>query len=80
MRYRRRYTLYTRKNTKGKSVWYFRIYLPNGIRKAKSTGYCSKEKAIMYVEQLLEDEIQIRKVFESDLVLSIGNTSTLQIL
>lgn len=29
MKYRRKYTLYSVLNAKGKKVWYFRIYLPD---------------------------------------------------
>ena len=68
MKYRRKYTLFTLKNRKGKPVWYFRIYLPDGTRRSKTTGCNSREKAMRYVEELLEDETMLRKVFESDLV------------
>ena len=77
MRYRRRYTLYTRKNSKGRPVWYFRIYLPNGTRRAKSTGCNSKEKAMKYVDELLYDETRLRKVFESDLIVAIDSSHSL---
>ena len=77
MKYRRKYTLYSILNRKGKKVWYFRIYLPDGTRRAKSTGCTSKEKAMMYVEQLLDDEIMIRKVFQSDLIIAVDSTSSL---
>ena len=77
MKYRRKYTLYSILNRKGKKVWYFRIYLPDGTRRAKSTGCTSKEKAMMYVEQLLDDEALIRKVFQSDLVITIDSTNSL---
>ena len=68
MRYRRKYTLYSVKYPNGTKIWYFRIYLPDGTRRSKSTGCKSKEKARMYVDQLLDDEALIRKVFESDLI------------
>ena len=77
MKYRRKYTLYSILNRKGKKVWYFRIYLPDGTRRAKSTGCTSKEKAMMYVEQLLDDEIMIRKVFQSNLIIAVDSTSSL---
>ena len=77
MRYRRRYTLYTRKNSKGRPVWYFRIYLPNGTRRAKSTGCNSKEKAMRYVDELLYDETRLRKVFETDLIVAIDSSHSL---
>ncbi len=66
MRFRRRYTLFPRKTKHGK-IWYFRLYLPNGTRRAKSTGCSSKEKSIQYVESLLESSSQLRLVFESDI-------------
>ena len=61
MKYRRKYTLFTLKNRKGKPVWYFRIY----------------QKAMRYVEELLEDETMLRKVFESDLVVAIDSSHSL---
>ena len=61
MKYRRKYTLYSVLNAKGKKVWYFRIYLPDGTRRAKTTGCNSREKAMRYVEELLEDETMLRK-------------------
>lgn len=73
MKYRRKYTLFTLKNRKGKPVWYFRIYLPDGTRRSKTTGCNSREKAMRYVEELLEDETMLRKVFESDLVVAIDS-------
>lgn len=35
MRFRRQYTLYSDKAVKGKPIWYFRVYLPDGKRRAK---------------------------------------------
>ena len=78
MKYRRRYTLYSVTNSKGKKVWYFRFYLPNGARRAKTTGCRSKEKAIQYVEELLVDETKIREVFASDLIISVNSADRLQ--
>ena len=75
MKYRRKYTLF-RVKTKGKPMWYFRIYLPDGTRRSKSTGCRSKEKAMMYVDSVLADDAKIRKVFESDLIVSFDNTNT----
>lgn len=69
MKYRRKYTLF-RVKAKGKPMWYFRIYLPDGTRRSKSTGCRSKEKAMMYVDSVLTDDTKIRKVFESDLIIS----------
>ena len=66
MRFRRQYTLFPRKTKHGK-IWYFRVYLPNGTRRAKSTGCSSKEKAIHYVESLLDSASKLRLVFESDI-------------
>ena len=77
MRYRRKYTLYSVKYPNGTKIWYFRIYLPDGTRRSKSTGCKSKEKARMYVDQLLDDEALIRKVFESDLIIAVDSTNTL---
>ena len=77
MKYRRKYTLFTLKNRKGKPVWYFRIYLPDGTRRSKTTGCNSREKAMRYVEELLEDETMLRKVFESDLVVAIDSSHSL---
>ena len=77
MRYRRKYTMYPVKYPNGTKIWYFRIYLPNGQRRAKSTGCSSKERARMYVDNLLDDESAIRKVFESDLVISIEGSNTI---
>ena len=76
MKYRRKYTLYSVLNVKGKEVWYFRIYMPDGTRRAKSTGCTSKEKAMRYVDELLEDELLIRKVFKSDLVIAVDSTNS----
>ena len=78
MRFRRQYTLYSDKTVKGKPIWYFRVYLPDGKRRAKSTGCTSKEKARGYVEELLNNENLLRKVFESDLVISIDSSNLLQ--
>ena len=69
MRFKRQYTLYPRTRN-GKRLWYFRIYLPDGTRRAKSTGCSSKEKAIRYVEMLLDNETKLRIVFESDITKS----------
>ena len=69
MKYRRKYTLFTLKNRKGKPVWYFRIYLPDGTRRSKTTGCNSREK--------VEDETMLRKVFESDLVVAIDSSHSL---
>lgn len=77
MRFRRQYTLYADKSVKGKPIWYFRIYLPDGTRRAKSTGCTSKEKARLYVETLLNNEPLIRKVFATDLVIKIDSSNTL---
>ena len=77
MKYRRKYTLYPRKDAKGMNVWYFRVYLPDGTRRAKSTGCRSKEKARIYVESVLEDETVLRKVFQTDLIISIDNAHSL---
>ncbi len=78
MRFRRQYTLYSDKTVKGKPIWYFRVYLPDGKRRAKSTGCTSKEKARVYVEELLNNENLLRKVFESDLVIRIDSSHLLQ--
>ena len=78
MRFRRQYTLYSDKAVKGKPIWYFRVYLPDGKRRAKSTGCTSKEKARVYVEELLNNENLLRKVFESDLVIRIDSSHLLQ--
>ena len=78
MRFRRQYTLYSDKTVKGKPIWYFRVYLPDGKRRAKSTGCTSKEKARIYVEELLNNENLLRKVFESDLVIRIDSSHLLQ--
>ena len=77
MRFRRQYTLYSDKAVKGKPIWYFRVYLPDGKRRAKSTGCTSKEKARIYVEELLNNENLLRKVFESDLVIRIDSSNSL---
>ena len=77
MKYRRKYTLYSVLNAKGKKVWYFRIYLPDGTRRAKTTGCNSREKAMKYVDELLEDETMLRKVFESDLIVAIDSSHSL---
>ena len=77
MRFRRQYTLYSDKTTKGKPIWYFRIYLPDGTRRAKSTGCTSKEKARAYVENLLHNESRRRNVFESDLVIKVDESTSL---
>lgn len=77
MKYRRKYTLYSVLNAKGRKVWYFRIYLPDGTRRAKSTGCNSKEKAMKYVDELLDDETMLRKVFESDLIVAIDSSHSL---
>ena len=77
MRYRRKYTLYAVKYPNGTKIWYFRIYLPDGTRRSKSTGCKSKEKARMYVDQVLEDETLLRKIFESDLIIAVDSTSSL---
>ena len=69
MKYRRRYTLYSVTNSKGKKVWYFRIYLPNGARRAKTTGCRSKEKAIQYVEELVQEG----KVSEKEIDRAVRN-------
>lgn len=74
MKFRRRYTLFSISNSKGKPIWYFRVYLPNGVRRTKTTGCISKEKARAYVEDLLQDECLIRKVFESDLVIAASGS------
>ena len=76
MKYRRKYTLSVL-NAKGKKVWYFRIYLPDGTRRAKTTGCNSREKAMKYVDELLEDESMLRKVFESDLIVAIDSSHSL---
>ncbi len=78
MRFRRQYTLYSDKTVKGKPIWYFRVYLPDGKRRAKSTGCTSKEKARIYVEELLNNENLLRKVFESDLVIRVDCSNSLQ--
>ena len=67
MRFRRQYTLFKRKRENGKPIWYFRIYLPDGIRRAKSTGCTSKEKAMMFVENILDDENLLHQMFQSDI-------------
>ena len=72
MRFRRQYTLYARKMANGKTIWYFRIYLPDGTRRAKSTGCTSKEKAMMFVENILDDENLLRQMFETDLPFITG--------
>ena len=77
MRFRRQYTLYSDKTTKGNPIWYFRIYLPDGTRRAKSTGCTSKEKARAYVEDLLHNESRLRNVFESDLVIKVDESTSL---
>ena len=77
MKYRRKYTLFTLKNRKGKPVWYFRIYLPDGTRRSKTTGCNSKEKAMQYVDELLDDETMLRKVFESNLIVAIDSSHSL---
>ena len=77
MKYRRKYTLYSVLNAKGRKVWYFRIYLSDGTRRAKSTGCNSKEKAMKYVDELLDDETMLRKVFESDLIVAIDSSHSL---
>ena len=77
MRFRRQYTLYSDKAVKGKPIWYFRVYLPDGTRRAKSTGCTSKEKARIYVEGLLNNESLLRKVFETDLVIKVDSSNTL---
>ena len=77
MRFRRQYTLYSDKAVKGKPIWYFRVYLPDGTRRAKSTGCTSKEKARIYVEGLLSNESLLRKVFETDLVIKVDSSNTL---
>lgn len=66
IRLRQQYTLYPVKRKDGKPIWYFRIYLPSGTRRAKSTGCTSKEKARYYVDNLLNNEAALRKVFSSD--------------
>ena len=76
MKYRRKYTLFTLKNRKGKPVWYFRIYLPDGTRRSKTTGCNSREKAMRYVEELLEDETMLRKVSNSGSRVYINPLST----
>ena len=76
MRFRRQYTLFQRTRN-GKKYWYFRIYLPDGTRKAKSTGCRSKEKAICYVETLLDNESKLRVVFETDIKQSAKNSKGL---
>ena len=76
MRFRRQYTLFQRTRN-GKKYWYFRIYLPDGTRKAKSTGCRSKEKAICYVETLLDNESKLRVVFEADIKQSAKNSKGL---
>lgn len=48
--------VFKRKRVNGKPILYFRIYLPDGTRRAKSTGCTSKEKAMMFVENILDDE------------------------
>ena len=77
MKYRRKYTLFTLKNRKGKPVWDFRIYLPDGTSRSKTNGCNSREKAMKYVDELLEDESMLRKVFESDLVVAIDSSHSL---
>lgn len=72
MRFRRQYTLFKRRRKKGKPIWYFRIYLPDGTRRAKSTGCTSKENAMAFVENILDDENLLREMFESDLPLISG--------
>ena len=76
MRFRRQYTLFQRTRN-GKKYWYFRIYLPDGTRKAKSTGCRSKEKATCYVETLLDNESKLRVVFETDIKQSAKNSKGL---
>ena len=78
MRFRRQYTLYLDKAVKGKPIWYFRVYLPDGgTRRAKSTGCTSKEKARIYVEELLNNKNLLRKVFESDLIIRVDSSNSL---
>ena len=77
MRFRRQYTLYSDKAVKGKPIWYFRVYLPDGTRRAKSTGCTSKEKARIYVEGLLQNETLLRKVFETDLIIKVDSSNSL---
>ena len=67
MRFRRQYTLFKRKREIGKPIWYFRIYLPDGTRRAKSTGCTSKEKAMMFVENILDDDNLLHQMFQSDI-------------
>lgn len=66
MRYRRQYTLYTTKKGKGRKIWYFRIYV-DGKRMAKTTGCTSKEKAMMYVDSVLNDAEKFRSVFSRNI-------------
>jgi hypothetical protein len=55
-RFKEHYTLYSRKNSKGKNVWYYRTYDEYGRRTSgKSTGEISKTKARQYCEDLYKD-------------------------
>lgn len=67
MRYRRPYTLFKRTDVSGKPIWYFRIYI-NDKRVTKTTGCTSKERAMMYVDALLDNSSRLRNVFSSNVL------------
>jgi len=53
MRYKKHFSLYPRKNSSGKNIWYYRTYRHDGPRTTGlSTGCTSKTLAIRYCEEL----------------------------
>ncbi len=62
MRYKEPFTLYPRKISSGKTVWYYRTYDEYGVRTTgKSTGETNKTRARLYCLDLLKKDQLISK-------------------
>ena len=56
MKFRMPCTFYTRKNSKGRKIWYFRVWDDRRhIRVARTTGCTSFEKAKKYAYEFIAD-------------------------